>query len=71
MIKDIEKCDSCKMCDTIISLHERIKLLESAAVEIYGRILPQHTTAAAPLCKHNFLSDGSACTKCDRTWIDL
>ena len=46
MIKDIEKCAECKMCDTIISLHERIKLLESAAVEIYGRLLPQHTTAA-------------------------
>jgi hypothetical protein len=46
MIKDIEKCESCKMCDTIISLHERIKLLESAAVEIYGRLLPQAHNSA-------------------------
>jgi len=44
MAKDIERCESCKMCDTIISLHERIKTLESAAVEIYGRLLPQQAT---------------------------
>lgn len=26
--EDIKKCNECKMCDTIISLHERIKKLE-------------------------------------------
>ena len=31
----------------------------------------QPTTAAAAPCKHEFLSDGTACTKCGLTWIEL
>ena len=42
-LNEIKRCKTCKMCDTIIKLHERIKLLESAVVEIYGRLLPNQT----------------------------
>lgn len=48
MIEDIAPCKECKMCNTIIKLHERIKLLESAAVEIYGRLLPQSQISNIP-----------------------
>lgn len=42
-----------------------------AALQNSGALANEPPTAAAAPCKHEFLSDGTACTKCGLTWIEL
>jgi hypothetical protein len=52
----IQKCLECKMCDTIINLHERIVVLENAANIKEGVALQPATPAVCNAPENNMQS---------------